>query len=612
MKFKFLFVLCAVTPFLAHPASATIIQILHTNDLHASLETSGAPKDGTPEYGGWAQVKTVMDRLTDEAQQKGIETLRLDAGDFSEGTSFYFPDHGQDVLRAFQHMGYDATALGNHDWLMGARSLNQSLGEMPFSFPILSANLKINSALKNLKKQIIPSAQFVRGGVHIGVFGLSTDEALYKWITRIDSKKKDLQIVNFRDDSKPGIANRMIRKLRKRDDLVIALTHIGYDEDQLLAKNSRGLDLIVGGHSHTVLESMNLTPDRDGHTVPIVQTGFNGKYVGRILVDVEPGKRPQVLTYELVPVPHDTPQDPVIAQDVALAKERVEALYLPAKLDEVIGQSKVRLVSGENGPTAYSKFAVDAMKDVTDAQIGLDVGAFHGGTAQAAGDVTRLKLMEMYPRKFEVAQNEGLYVYEARIPGWVLALGLKYAVKFGAFLSFSGLTFDVYQVSNSQWKHDQKEYRDSIKQFSVTPYRVRNIQVDGAPICRFCSYTVAAPESLIRGAWGITSLTKLIIRDGHPTPHTIWDAMTFHLYRIKTIEPISENDHFNSREFSNGYRRAHSKGIDPEGYDPLEGADAPWSHDHGSASAIVTDFFNDVQKHILNPKLIEQDEKDEQ
>ena len=74
-------------------AQATVIQILHTNDLHASLETAGAPRKGELEFGGWARVKTLMDNLTKNASARGIETVRLDAGDYSEGTMAYFADN---------------------------------------------------------------------------------------------------------------------------------------------------------------------------------------------------------------------------------------------------------------------------------------------------------------------------------------------------------------------------------------------------------------------------------------------------------------------------------------------------------------------------------------
>ena len=514
MAFRSVTIAIVLTLFLSVSSEAKIIQILHTNDLHASLMTSGAPAAGTPEFGGWAQIKSKMDLLTDQAAARGISTLRVDAGDFFEGTSFYFPDSGKSVLEAFQNMGYDAATLGNHDWLLGARDLDRVLGDLPFPFPLLSANLKIASALKNIKNQIEPSTQIIKDGTRIGIMGLSTDEAFYRWITKVNSKKNDLKILPYLS----GVASKITHDLRSENDVVIALTHIGYDEDQVLAAQTTGLDLIIGGHSHTFLESLTQVDDPDGHSVPIVQTGVNGHYIGKILIDVEPHQRAKVLSYELVPVYQQDPQDRKVASILANADQKVEALYGHDHLHEVIGQASARLVPDNIGPTSFGQFAVDAMKDRLGTDVGIDVGEFHGVTAQPAGAVTRRTLMELYPRKFEVTQNEGLYVYRAKVPGIALLFAAKYAVKNGVYLSFSGLTYDVVPDNGS-----------------TDSYRATRVRVNGKKICLLCDYSAAMPESLVRGAYGITSLAHLIIQNGQRSKYTIWNAMETYLSKTGNI-----------------------------------------------------------------------------
>jgi 2',3'-cyclic-nucleotide 2'-phosphodiesterase (5'-nucleotidase family) len=186
----------ALLPLYSH---ATVIQILHTNDLHAALKTSGAPKSGEAELGGWAQIKAKMDELTAQAQSQGMETLRVDAGDFTEGTLYYFPDSGLNVLKTFQDMGYEAATMGNHDWLMGARGMDTLYGKAPFHFPILSANLKLRSNLQNLSRQIVPTTQIIKAGIKIGIMGLSTDEALYSWIPAVQSRKNEFKLKSYAD-----------------------------------------------------------------------------------------------------------------------------------------------------------------------------------------------------------------------------------------------------------------------------------------------------------------------------------------------------------------------------------------------------------------------------
>lgn len=530
-------------------SEAKVIQILHTNDLHAALNIAGAPADGQPAFGGWAQVKTVMDQLTASAKTQDIETIRLDAGDFFEGTLSYFPDHGVNVLRAFQNMGYDAGSLGNHDWLMGAQNLDDVFGQSPFPFPLLSANTQVSSWLKNLNRQIVPTASLERAGIKIGIVGLSTDEIFYKWITKVDSYKNDMKILDYRDYIDPkadpmspdytvsGIANETAAELGENHDLVIALTHIGFKEDKKLAASSSNIDLIVGGHSHTRLDSLGLIENKEGYMVPIVQTGATGVYIGKILVDVNPGKKPEVLTYELVPVSHDVAADPTIAALLEQSERRIEAQYGANTLNEVVGHADTALVSGTNGPTAYSRFVVDAMRDTAETDLAIDFGEFHSNSSQAKGDVTMRKLMEMYPRKLNVEQNEGLYVYRFKTPGWILKIALNVAVKLGYELSTSGIEFKTYEVSEEEFQADKAKMGDNWKAKALTHDRLvtSSILINGKPLKLFKRYRVAAPEFLVRGAYAISFLTRLVLQGGRPSPYTIWDASKLYLGKIKTI-----------------------------------------------------------------------------
>lgn len=534
--------LLALSFVLSASSEAKVIQILHTNDLHAALNTAGAPEDGDIAFGGWAQIKTVMDQLTQQAKQKDIETIRLDAGDFFEGTLSYFPDHGRNVLKAFQSMGYDAAALGNHDWLMGAQNMNDTLGKTPFPFPVLSANSTFSPYLKNLRKQIVPSTQIVKDGIKIGIVGVSTDEIFYKWITKVDSYKYDMVIDDYRDyfddetgEMLPGIANAEAAKLRKKNDLVIALTHIGFKEDKDLAESSSNIDLVVGGHSHTILESLAIVDNQKGDAIPVVQTGATGVYIGKILVDVVPGQKPKVLTYELVPVPHNTAPDLLIADLIQKSEERISDLYGADKLNKVVGRAETRLVSGTYGKSAYSQFVVDAMRDTAETDIAVDIGEFHTNSAQEKGEVTKRKLMEMYPRKLNVEQNEGLYVYRFRIPGWALKIALYLAVKFGYELSTSGIEYTTEDISDEQFEAEKSALGDSWKAAMLTPTRVTSITIGGQPIRLFRKYTVATPEFLVRGAYAISWLTRLVIRGGHPTHYSIWDASEKYLSKIGVI-----------------------------------------------------------------------------
>jgi 2',3'-cyclic-nucleotide 2'-phosphodiesterase (5'-nucleotidase family) len=602
--------IAAIAVFTSTDARAAIIQILHTNDLHAALQTAGEPKAGEPEFGGWAEIKTLMDRLTEEAAHPTdpnippMETLRLDAGDFLEGTLQYFPRNGINILHAYNKMGYDITTLGNHDWLMGARaldalvqptpspspgSLEQLAPTEPFAQPLVSANIQVNPRLKNLSSQIQPYKIIEKAGVKLGIFGLATNEAFYSWIPKVRSKKSDFKLKSYRDregledesgvrEIIPGIANQTIQALRPQVNAVIALTHIGFDEDLAVAQESRGLDLIVGGHSHTFLETLNVERDRDGHDVPIVQAGYNGRTIGRIVLEVIPDQPARVLTYELIPVPHETAKDPVIASITDTAERDLTEMYGPERLNEVIGTSEVQLVPGKYGPTAFSKFAVDAIRKSIDASIGMDSGAFHANTPLPGGSVTRRKLMEMYPRKLEGDQNQGLYVYSAKMPGFAIAIGLKYAVKYGLFTSFSGLDYREQKLTDAEYAAELKKAKPEDREI-ITRVRAKRITVNGARICLTCTYDIALPEFLVRGAYGITPLSRLVIWSGKRTPITIWSAFERHLRDIGVIRALDDGEHFIPNRFRNSYVARFGKHLDPNQTSP-QTRDASGLPDH--------------------------------
>ena len=255
---------------------------------------------------------------------------------------------------------------------------------------------------------------------------------------------------------------------------------------------------------------------------------------------MEPGKKPVVLTYELVPVLNDTPPDATVAKLVENAEQKIEDQYGAEKLNEVIGHTDVRLVSGKNGVTAYSKFLVDAMKDVAGTDIGLDFGEFHSSSAQPKGDVTLRKLMEMYPRKLNAEQNEGLYVYRFKVPGWALKIVLQLSIQFGYELSLSGVSYQKTTVGDEQFQSEQKAFGNSWKANALNKERLigNSILINGYPLRLLKNYSVAAPEFIVRGAYAISFLTRLIIMHGRPSPYTIWDASTQYLRKVKNIENV--------------------------------------------------------------------------
>ena len=159
--------LIAVLPRSAHSRP---IQIIHTNDLHSHLEHSSDHSRG-----GFAAVKAKIDEIKARAAAQGIESIVLDAGDFSEGNPFYLAAKGESIYRVMDAMGYDAVTIGNHDWLMGTRDLDRLVTTLRPRFAFLGANFLMPAPAGQDKPSIRPFHEIRRAGLKIAILGLTTD-----------------------------------------------------------------------------------------------------------------------------------------------------------------------------------------------------------------------------------------------------------------------------------------------------------------------------------------------------------------------------------------------------------------------------------------------------
>lgn len=249
--------------------NAQNLTILHLNDTHSHVDPqrSGDYKG----RGGFIEQAAYIDSVRTVDGKRNV--LLLHAGDFSQGTS-YFTELGGDVeIDLLNAAGYDVVTLGNHEFDNGPVELARRLKNLDAD--VVCANYDFTgSALEGLVK---PWIIIRRGGMKIGIIGLLTDI----------SKVVDSSLVSGLDYQEPSaVVNRYaeILKNEKKCDLVICLSHLGYTEDKELASKIRGVDVIVGGHSHTLLHKMQHVADLDGKDVVIVQDWCWGMSVGNLKV----------------------------------------------------------------------------------------------------------------------------------------------------------------------------------------------------------------------------------------------------------------------------------------------------------------------------------------
>lgn len=254
--------------------TARRLVILHLNDTHSHFEPQRQGEKAG--LGGVIERAAYIDSVRNAEGKRNV--LLLHAGDFSQGTSYFPRLKGNLEIDVMNAMKYDCVVLGNHEFDNGPEELARRLSNIKSR--VVCANYDF-SALE-LSKYVMPYTIIRRGGYKIGIFGLLTD------ITKMVEKSAAGTIPKYNDIETASKWAEYLKK-EKKCDLVIALTHIGFEKEDFtdpeLIAATRNIDLVVGGHSHTFLEKMEYVPNLDGKKIPVVQDGCWGLYVGKILIE---------------------------------------------------------------------------------------------------------------------------------------------------------------------------------------------------------------------------------------------------------------------------------------------------------------------------------------
>ena len=247
--------------------------ILHTNDTHSRIDPYPANDPNFPLMGGYARRATLIQQVRDQVEH----VLLLDAGDIFQGTPYYNVYGGEPELRLMTQMGYDASTIGNHEFDNGLDGFNKVL---PFAgFPFINSNYDFSQTI--LDGKIEKYRIFQKGNLKIGIYGLGIE---------LDGLVGRNLFGNTTYTDPVRVAKRM-EMLLKEDlncDLVICLSHLGfkYDtgkvSDVVIAEKTRYTDIIIGGHTHTLLDPPAQIENASGKIVHIGQTGYAGVRLGRM------------------------------------------------------------------------------------------------------------------------------------------------------------------------------------------------------------------------------------------------------------------------------------------------------------------------------------------
>ncbi|MBL0090660.1 MAG: bifunctional UDP-sugar hydrolase/5'-nucleotidase [Ideonella sp.] len=468
------------------PRAPLKLTILHTNDHHGRFWTNA---DG--EY-GMAARKTLIDRIRAEVAASGGQTLLLDGGDVNTGVPESDLQDAEPDFKGMNLLGYDASAVGNHEFDKPPAVLAKQRTWV--NYPLLAANI-----YKDGQRMFQPYAVFERGGYKIAVMGLTTDD------TQKMVLPANIAGIEFRKPADE--AAKLLPELRGQADMVIAATHMGHypdgnrgvnaPGDVEMARQVRGLDLIVGGHSQNpvcmaaenqrneaYVPGQACAPDRQNGTW-IVQAHEWGKYVGRadfVIAGSSAERKIELVKYQLIPVNlmkkqadgKKAPYTELIPQDPA-----VRAFLQPfqangeARLSAPVGSSDGAL-DGDRArvrkqPTNLGVMVARAMIDKTGADVAL---VNSGGVRDSlpAGNISYRDVLKVQPF--------GNTVAVVTLPGNDLLAYLQAAAKMsrapGAFPQTAGVQMRIEggQLVDTriagQPLDPRRSYRLTITNFTAT------------------------------------------------------------------------------------------------------------------------------------------------
>lgn len=413
------------------------LTILHSNDTHAAHQPDG---DGN---GGAA----IMSAVADQIRASVDNSLFLDAGDRFTGTLFHTVFEGQDQVQIMNLMDYDAVVLGNHEFDNGDQVLADFVTGL--EFPTLSANVDFSGSEILSEVPIEATTVFDLNGTQVGVIGLTAPD------TPDTSSPSDAIVF---DDDLVTVTNTLAAEMTEEGiGIIVVLSHIGINLDTEIAPQLENVDLIIGGHSHTLLANQDgsaadeyplvFTNEATGETVLYVQAGSNAEYLGRLDMEFDGAGVLQDWEGDSIFLSQYISPDEEVTALIEELSGPVEALRsLPADVTSEIDLDGDRTVCRVEECNLGNLIA-----DSYRVETGADIAFMNGGGIRRdlpAGELTLGDLLEVQPFGNTVATLEltGADVVAA-LENSVSAINLNDDGQIsrdgasGRFLQVSGLTY---------------------------------------------------------------------------------------------------------------------------------------------------------------------------
>jgi len=370
------------------------LTILHTNDFHSRFEPISKYDSGCREgdnaagkcFGGSARLMTAIA----EARKRSNNSILVDGGDQFQGSLFYTYYKGKVAAEMMNRMGYDAMTVGNHEFDDGPEVLRGFMDAV--NFPVLMSNADY-SGEELLATKLLKSTVIERGGEKLGLIGLTPQDT--------DELSSPGPNVHFTDPV-PAVQAEVDRLTAQGVDKIIVLSHSGYEVDKSVAARTSGVDVIVGGHSHTLLSNVSKRAKGPYPTmvngVAIVQAYAYGKFLGELNVTFDDGGNlTEAVGEPLIMDASVTEDDATVARIAELAQplDQIRNKVVASAAAPIEGDRKVCRVQ----ECAMGNLVADAMLDRV-ADQGVQIAIANSGGLRAsidAGDVTMGEVLTVLP-----------------------------------------------------------------------------------------------------------------------------------------------------------------------------------------------------------------------
>ncbi len=458
------------------------ITILNTNDVHGRLEPfSYKNKKGL--VGGLARRAALIKSI--EGSNKNVITV--DSGDFAQGTLFFNLFSGIPDVKLMKEAGYNIATLGNHEFDKGLKGVKNILEHAKYPFVCANIRFTKDQELQSLVKPYIIESEH---GLKIAVIGLIAPD--------LKTLVNNLKNVEVLDPVKT--TRNIVKEVNSRADLIMVLSHMGISKDIILAEKVPEIDVIVGGHSHTLLKHPKIF-NKTGDKTLVIQDGEFGVNLGRLDISIK-NKVIQNYYYNLIPVNGEIIGDTNIKNEIKVLSKKIEK-YKNEKVGELA------FTIGKKGEHINSELLkagsllTEAIKhQFPDVDIVLqNSGGIRIQKRINPGMISLADILSLYPFKnsvviFELKGKDLKSVLETS--------SRKYPYENEGFLQSLGLEYTIDPA-----KAHQVLSNDGTK-IIKKGQRVSNIKINGKPLENDKYYKIALNDYVFNGGNGYSQFKKAV------------------------------------------------------------------------------------------------------